>query len=191
MQRRALRHLVAGAVVLAQTMTPAHTLGQDATPVPESAGCTAGSSGIGDPYFPLLGNSGYDVQHYTLDLDLDVASGSISAGRAAIEAVALVNLCTFNLDFRGLEIDSITVDGQPASFARHDAELTITPVAPLTAAARFTTEIAYHGTPLGQDAPTVGGLILTIVGALFGGGGEQKPVPEEGEQYGSGWGKGR
>src|SRR5215211_3576199 len=119
MQRRALRHLVAGAVVLVQTMTPAPTLAQDATPVPEFAGCTAGSSGIGDPYFPLLGNAGYDVQHYTLDLDLDVAGGVIAAGRATIESVALLDICTFNLDFRGLEIDSITVDEQRASFSRH------------------------------------------------------------------------
>ena len=82
----------------------------------QPAGCTAGSSGIGDPYYPLLGNSGYDVQHYTLDLDLDVAGGAITAGTATIEAVALLDLCAFNLDFLGLEIEAITVDGQSASF---------------------------------------------------------------------------
>ena len=157
MHRRTLSRLIAGAIILAQTLIPAFTLAQDATPVPEAAGCTAGSSGIGDPYFPLLGNSGYDVQHYTLDLDLDVAGGSIAAGHATIEAVALLNLCAFNLDFRGLEIESITVDEQPASFSRHGGELTIEPGAPLTAGTRFTTEVAYHGTPIGQDAPTVGG----------------------------------
>ena len=31
----------------------------------------AGSSGIGDPYFPLDGNGGYDVQHYGLDVSYD------------------------------------------------------------------------------------------------------------------------
>jgi len=171
-------------------LTPAFTLAHDATPVPV-AGCTAGSSGLGDPYFPLLGNSGYDVQHYTLDLDLDVAGGGLAAARTTIEAVALLDLCTFNLDFRGLEIDSVTVDEQPASFSRHNGELTIEPRAPLPAGMRFTTKIAYHGTPIGQEAPTVGGLILTLVGALFGNGAEQKPGPEEGEQYGSGWWRGR
>ena len=160
------------------------TLARDATPVPEAAGCTAGSSGISDPYFPLLGNSGYDVQHSTLDLELDVAGSAIAAARSTIDAVALLNLCTFNLDFRGLEIDSITVDAQPASFSRHGGELTIEPWTPLTAGTRFTTEIAYHGVPIEQEAPTVGKLILTIVGALLdGGGAEQKPGPEVGEQY--------
>src|SRR5215216_1601049 len=144
MQRRTPGHLVAVVISLALGLTPAFTLAQNATPIP-AAGCTAGSSGIGDPYFPLLGNSGYDVQHYTLDLDLDVASGSISAGRATIDAIALLDLCAFNLDFLGLEIDAITVDGQPASFTRHSGELTVDPATPLPAGARFTTEIAYHG----------------------------------------------
>ena len=60
-------------------MAVAPALAQDATPIP-AAFLHAGSSGIGDPYFPLLGNSGYDVQHYTLDLDLDVAGGAIATG---------------------------------------------------------------------------------------------------------------
>jgi aminopeptidase N len=179
-------------LLLSLTLTPALTLAQDATPVPEAAGCTAGSSGIGDPYYPLLGNSGYDVQHYTLDLDLDVAGGLIAAGRATIEAVALLDLCAFNLDFLGLEIDAIAVDGQPASFTRHSGELTIDPATALTAGSRFTTEIAYHGTPIGQDAPTIVTLLGDIFGAILGvGGAEQKPDPEEGEQYGSGWWRGR
>ena len=179
--------LIGLSLLMSTTMAPA--LAQEATPVP--AGCTAGSSGIGDPYYPLLGNSGYDVQHYTLDLDLDVAGSSIAAGNATIEAIALVDLCAFNLDFLGLEIDAITVDGQPAAFTRHSGELTVDPATPLASGSRFTTEIAYHGAPIGQDAPTVGGLILTLVGAIFGGPGEQKPDPEEGEQYGSGWWRGR
>jgi hypothetical protein len=166
---------VIGLSLLSLTIAPVSA--QVATPVP--VGCTAGSSGIGDPYYPLLGNSGYNVQHYTLDLDLDVAGGSIAAGRATIEAIALLDLCAFNLDFRGLEIDTITVDELPAAFSRHGGELTVEPGAPLPAGSRFTTEIAYHGAPIGQDAPTVGGLILTIFSAIFGrGGGEQKPDPE-------------
>src|SRR5215207_3957400 len=134
--------LAAVGLSLLLSITIAPALAQDATPEP--VGCTAGSSGIGDPYYPLLGNSGYDVQHYTLDLDLDVAGGSITAGHATFEAIALVDLCAFNLDFLGLEIDAVTVDGQPAAFTRHSGELTVDPATPLPAGARFTTEIAYH-----------------------------------------------
>ncbi|HYN86946.1 MAG TPA: M1 family aminopeptidase, partial [Ardenticatenaceae bacterium] len=189
--RGTLVALIGLSLVLSTTRTPAFALAQDATPVPMAAGCTAGSSGIGDPYYPLLGNSGYDVQHYTLDLDLDVAGASITAGSATIEAIALVDLCAFNLDFLGLEIDAITVDGQPASFTRHSGELTVDPATSLASGSRFTTEIAYHGRPIGQDAPTVGTLLGDIFGAIIGGTAEQKPDPEEGEQYGSGWWRGR
>ena len=83
-----------------------------------------------------------------------------------------------NLDFLGLEIDAIAVDGQPASFTRHSGELTIDPATPLPAGARFTTEIAYHGRPIGQDAPTVGTLLGDISAPSWAGA-EQKPGPEE------------
>ncbi|MDF3016408.1 MAG: Peptidase rane alanine aminopeptidase, partial [Thermomicrobiales bacterium] len=99
--------LAAVGLSLLLSMTVAPALAQDATPA--SIGCTAGSSGIGDPYYPLLGNSGYDVQHYTLDLDLDVDGAAITAGTATIDAIALLDLCAFNLDFLGLEIDAIAV----------------------------------------------------------------------------------
>jgi aminopeptidase N len=190
MRNRALSRLVPALLISVLALAPGLVLAQRATPAP--VGCTAGSSGIGDPYYPLLGNSGYDVQHYTLDLDLDVAGGAIASGHATIDALALLDLCAFNLDFLGLEIDAITVDGQTALFTRHRGELTIDPATPLTSGSRFTTEIAYHGTPIGQEAPTVGTLLGDIFGAILGqGAAEKKPGPEEGEQYGSGWWRGR
>ena len=35
---------------------------------------TPGSAGLGDPFFPLAGNGGYDVQKYTLKIDYDPAT---------------------------------------------------------------------------------------------------------------------
>ena len=35
-------------------------------------GPTPGATRIGDPYYPTLGNGGYDARHYTLDLSVDV-----------------------------------------------------------------------------------------------------------------------
>jgi aminopeptidase N len=184
--------LLAMGVAVSAALSPAWGVaqGQGATPV--ARGCSAGSSSIGDPYYPLLGNSGYDVQHYTLDLDLDVAGGAITAGQVTIEAVALLDLCAFNLDFRGLEIDGVMVNGARAAFSRHGGELTIAPSAVLGRGKPFTVEIAYHGKPLGNEAPTLGGLVLDVLGGIFGfGAAAQKPNPEEGEQYGSGWWSGR
>ena len=46
-----------------------------------------GAPGIGDPYFPLDGNGGYDVGHYSLDLTYDPATAHLD-GVATIEATA-------------------------------------------------------------------------------------------------------
>jgi aminopeptidase N len=178
--------VLAGALLLG--LSGPGAAAESATPV-AGATCAAGSSSIGDAYFPLMGNGGYDALHYALDLDLDVADGRIRAGMATIDALALIELCAFNLDFRGLDIAAITVDGLPATFSRRGAELTVTPAQPLAPGQRFTVDITYSGKPLGMDAPTVGSLVLEVLGALSGVG--QKPDPTEAEQYGSGWWDGR
>ena len=105
-----------------------------------------GSAGVGDGYFPELGNGGYDVQHYTLDLDVDVQQNIID-GVVTIDATATQDLSAFNLDFTSFDIASITIDGQPASFTYSQRELTITPPAPLDNGAAFAIEIQYHGEP--------------------------------------------
>lgn len=120
-----------------------------ATPV--AGGFAPGAPGIGDPYYPLLGNGGYQVEHYDITLDLDVGGGSINSATTAIDAVATQNLSAFNLDFRGPEIDSITVNGEPAAYVREGGELTITPATPIASGESFQTIITYHGTPDGGD----------------------------------------
>jgi aminopeptidase N len=102
--------------------------------------------GIGDPYFPDLGNPGYDVQNYVIALDVDPESGEIS-GKTTIEAVAKTDLSSFNLDFQGFEIGGLTVNGSTADYTRDDRELIITPGKPLQAGDAFTVEVAYNGIP--------------------------------------------
>ena len=41
----------------------------------------AGSSGSGDPFFPLAGNGGYDVRHYSLRLAYDQPANSLEVPR--------------------------------------------------------------------------------------------------------------
>jgi aminopeptidase N len=134
-------------MVLSLAGAPALVQGQEATPV----GCSAGSSGIGDGYFPTMGNAGYDVRHYDLELDLDVDANEIVAATTTIDALAVLDLCTFNLDFRGLEIDEVMVDGQAAGYERVGAELTIMPARPIASGSAFTVVVAYHGTPHTQS----------------------------------------
>src|SRR5688572_2236361 len=82
----------------------------------------AGSSGIGDPYYPLDGNGGYDVQHYGLKVTYDPATDRL-IGEATITARATQDLSAFNLDFVGLRLRSLTVNGVAATTARKGQEL--------------------------------------------------------------------
>ena len=69
-----------------------------------------GAAGVGDPYFPLDGNGGYDVRHYLLDVAYDPPT-DVMRGVATITARATQNLSRFNLDLEGLTVRSVRVDG--------------------------------------------------------------------------------
>ena len=105
-----------------------------------------GAPGIGDPYFPLDGNGGYDVRHYDLDVAYDPPSDRLK-GVATIRARATQNLSRFNLDLVGLTVRSITVEGRRATWTRDGGELTVRPRKGLRKHKRFTTVVAYDGVP--------------------------------------------
>jgi aminopeptidase N len=109
-------------------------------------GVEVGAPGVGDPYFPGLGNGGYDVAHYELDLRWLPDEGTID-GVTTITATALHDLSRFNLDLAGLDVRSVTVDGEAAAVDHVDRELQVTPPSPITEGATFTTVVAYGGTP--------------------------------------------
>jgi aminopeptidase N len=141
-----LSSLLTASVTSAWAETPATPLAA-ATPI--DGGPSPGAPGIGDPFFPLLGNGGYDVTHYTLDLDLDVTEGSIRKATATIDAIATQDLSAFNFDYRGPQVDAVSVDSAPATWTRNGGELTITPAASILDGARFETRVEYHGKPDG------------------------------------------
>lgn len=82
---------------------------------------TAGADGEGDAYFPYAGNGGYDVGHYDLAVTYTPPApapapleGQLS-GTATIDLVATQDLDRFNLDLRGMDVQSVTVSGKPAT----------------------------------------------------------------------------
>ncbi|MEQ1893872.1 MAG: hypothetical protein ABL998_15130, partial [Planctomycetota bacterium] len=56
----------------------------------------AGALELGDPYYPGLGNGGYEVEHYDLALDLELDSDELT-GLATLRANALQALTSFSL----------------------------------------------------------------------------------------------
>jgi hypothetical protein len=127
----------------------------DDVPIPQRAAaaavappatCVNGAGDLGDTYYPGIGNGGYDVAHYDLDLGYNPTTHILN-GRATITAAATQNLCRFNLDLRGLTVASVKVDGAAAPFTREGRELIITPAQALRAASGFVVEVVYSGEP--------------------------------------------
>jgi aminopeptidase N len=110
-------------------------------------GGVTGADGIGDPDFPLLGNGGYDAQHYTIDLNADVNADTI-AGTVTMTAVLTEDVRTFNLDFASnFDISAVTLNGAAVDWERRTHELTIKPAAPLAAGDEITVGVTYSGQP--------------------------------------------
>jgi aminopeptidase N len=114
--------------------------------VPAASAQSPGAAGLGDPYFPLMGNGGYEVDRYDLNLAVRPKPDRVRAV-ATISATATQALSSFNLDYRGPKVTSMTVDGARASVARRGGEMTVAPAAPLASGARFTVVVAYKGRP--------------------------------------------
>jgi hypothetical protein len=96
--------LAAGGVVVVWTRTAGPTGSARplrASSAPPDTPPEPGAAGVGDEYFPLLGNGGYDVRHYTLRVRYD-PSTYILIGRVTIDATATQALSQFNLDFSRL-----------------------------------------------------------------------------------------
>ncbi|MGW2087165.1 M1 family metallopeptidase [Streptomyces sp. NPDC001880] len=117
------------------------------TTVPASA--AIGGPGIGDPYFPDDGNSGYDVSHYDVRIAYDPARTDHLDGDTTVTARALTKLDRFSLDLKGFTVASVTVNGTPAkAFSRTGAhELVITPARPVGKGTTFAVRVTYAGKP--------------------------------------------
>jgi aminopeptidase N len=107
---------------------------------------TRGAPGVGDPYFPELGNGGYDAQHFRIGLTVDLNERHL-AGTVTMQAIATQDLSQFNLDFLGFSIEQLTVNGVPATYSRAGREFIITPAVLLAKDSPFEVLVRYQGTP--------------------------------------------
>ena len=101
---------------------------------------------LGDLYFPELGNGGYDVLHYNIDLTPDFDTETLDATVVIlIEATQALN--EFNLDFWGFSISELVINGKSVNYRRDGIELTIIPEETLDSGEVFAVAISYNGTP--------------------------------------------
>ncbi|MDA2814952.1 M1 family metallopeptidase [Nocardiopsis sp. RSe5-2] len=113
--------------------------------VPATAAAADPGGGIGDPYFPSYGNSGYDVDHYDLRLDYKPDTDRLK-GTATLVARTTEELDSFTLDFL-LDVDSVRVNGRPAEFSSEGHKLTVTPKKAVAEDRQMTVVVKYADTP--------------------------------------------
>jgi hypothetical protein len=116
---------------------------------PPAAGAqsfTAGAAGVGDPYFPLEGNGGYDVQHYDLEFSYNPATDRLDATNK-VTARATQDLSRFDLDLQQLEVSGVDVNRASAQFTRDGQELQITPAGGIPDGTTFVVKVRYGGVP--------------------------------------------
>ena len=119
-----------------------------------SGGPRPGAAGVGDPYYPNSGNGGFDVEHYDLELDVDMESATL-AGRARILATTTQALSTFNLDFSGFVVREVWVNERPVAHRRDGSELIVQPAEPLDAGTAMRVIVVYDGVPALIEDPAV------------------------------------
>ncbi|MFG6443804.1 M1 family aminopeptidase [Microbacterium sp. P07] len=127
-------------------------------PAASAADPIDGARTSGDAMFPNVGNGGYDALDYDVALawtpdatqTASTIAGSIVA-TSTMTATAAQPLKSFSLDFEGLEIDAVTVNGVDAAWTRDvdpsniKYKLIVTPATPVSG--EFTTKVTYHGAP--------------------------------------------
>ena len=125
-----------------------------ATTTPTELDGQIGAESVDDPYFPDIGNGGYDVTHYDLDLTVDIAGVDAIQAVATIDLDTIVDLDRFSFDFTGLSVSAADVDGEPAQFEQTDNKLRLTPATTLAAGTPHIVTIEYAGTPTTVDSGT-------------------------------------
>ncbi|MGW6213620.1 M1 family metallopeptidase [Streptomyces sp. NPDC055109] len=124
--------------------------------VAASSAPTPGADGIGDTYFPQLGNGGFDARHYALEVAYDPATDRLD-GRTTLTARATQNLSSFDLDLQKLDVTKVEVNGRRAHFTRSGDEIRVTPRGPLAKGRTFTVTVTYGGVPEALSGPIVFG----------------------------------
>jgi aminopeptidase N len=117
-----------------------------------------GATGIGDEYYPASGNGGYDVAGYQVALQYRPESNALTATTTVTATVTSAEgLRRFNFDLQPtMKVSAVAVNAVPARFARVDAELVVTPAAPLPSRSVFTAVVTYAGAPTVVSGGTSG-----------------------------------
>lgn len=147
------RHRRTAAALLASAVSVA-LLSASAPPV---------ALGIGDRLFPTLGNPGYDVAAYHLDFTYSGDNRKPLEAVTTIDAWTTADLDRINLDFAHGTVESVVVDGEPATFTGAGEDLVVTPEDPLPEGSWTRITVRHTSDPVSDD-DSDGGWVRTADG---------------------------
>ena len=117
-----------------------------------AAGCLAltlpgaAAAGTGDPYYPHIGSSTYDVASYEIALNVDERRRHVVA-TTVIRGTARTSLTELSFDYTGPAVTAAAVNGAPSPPRRSRTKLTLTSPRPLAAGEAFVVTVSYSGRP--------------------------------------------
>ncbi|MCA9974202.1 MAG: hypothetical protein KC413_00575, partial [Anaerolineales bacterium] len=164
-------------------VTPIATLPGTPTLIPSPTAPpppTPNARSIGDAYTPELGNLGYDVQRYTLQLTLDPHVVWLQ-GTAVLDVSATSTLAELSLDLVGFTVTEVWWNETAVAHTRSDNKLIITPPGTVTAGDTFRLTIAYAGAPTQVTAQY--GAFADNLGPIFGENGVYTLSEPDGARY--------
>lgn len=106
----------------------------------------SGAPSMGDTFSPELGNSGYDVLHYDLDLTMIPKDRFVGGSATLTIRATLHHLYRFSLDLRQMAVEKVNINGYPTEFLQTDRKLWITLPTPQAFGTVFEVQITYQGT---------------------------------------------
>jgi aminopeptidase N len=113
-----------------------------------------GSESVNDPYYPTIGNGGYDVANYDLELQISVEGNDVLEGVATIELTPTEDLQRLSFDLVGMSVEAVAVNGTEAAFEQTVEKLRIFPKNALPAGTPQTISVTYSGNPDTIDSGT-------------------------------------
>lgn len=161
--RRNRLPLLAGVLALALALAAGAAPMAEAAPKPPVDGGTSS----GDPYFPRMGDSGYDALHYDIALRYRPSTRRFAAV-TTVRVRPKVALRSLAFDLRGLTVSAVSVDGTRARFSQSSRKVRVRPATPLARGDAAAVRITYAGTtgrPI-DDTDSLFGWVSTPEGAL-------------------------
>ncbi|MFE6130666.1 M1 family metallopeptidase [Streptomyces sp. NPDC056437] len=109
-------------------------------------GGTPGGDSLGDPVYPVLGNTGYRVSDYLLDFTYRADTQLVDAS-VTITARATKDLSRFSLDLLGPVVQGVWLDHRKATFEQAAEKLVVTPAARVRKHRKFVIRVDYVADP--------------------------------------------